>query len=252
MSQVPGLFVVATDTGVGKTRVTTALIRLIQEQGRRVGAFKPVATGADIEHGDRLGEDGQALTAALTAESLAPPPDRVVPMLFGPPLAPPAAARLSGRTLLYADLLKLTFDTWHYWSGRVDLIVLEGIGGLHCPIAEDATLVRLAADLDLPLLIVARSGLGTLNHTLCTVEVAQRRGLRIAGLILNQAEPTSTTIDDPSVATNRHELARLLPGIGILGELDYNTNSQATVNTLRGYDWAGLARPPRFANGFGP
>ncbi|GIW88965.1 MAG: ATP-dependent dethiobiotin synthetase BioD [Isosphaeraceae bacterium] len=246
MTRPPGLFIVATDTGVGKTRLTTSLIHLLAAQGRRVGAFKPVATGSTCPD-DRLGDDGRSLAAALATAGLHPPASRVVPLLFAAPLAPPVAARLEGRRLDYAELYARTLDTIAWWEPRCELILLEGIGGLHCPIAEDATLVRLAVDLDYPLLIVARRALGTLNHTLCTVEVATRRGLRIAGIVLNQAEPPSPS--DPSPATNRHELARLLPGIGILAELDYNPHGQASPDPLQPFDWQSLARPPRLPIG---
>lgn len=243
----PGLFVVATDTGVGKTRVTSALIGLLLAEGRRVGAFKPVATGAETAAGDQLGDDGRALSDALAAAGGAPPPSRVVPLLFEAPLAPPVAARLEGRRLEYAELYRRTLDARDWWAERSDLLLLEGVGGLHCPVAEDATLVRLAVDLDYPVLIVARRSLGTLNHTLCTVEVATRRGLRVAGVVLNQAAPVDAP--GPDVASNRHELARLLPGIGILAELDYNPDVKAARAAMHGYDWSSLALPPRYAPG---
>lgn len=245
----PGLFVVATDTGVGKTHVTSALIHLLGSEDRRVGAFKPIATGADRGSGDLLGDDGRALSAALAMGGFAPPPERVVPLLFTAPLAPPASARLEGRRIEYAELLGRTLEAWNWWAERSDLLLLEGIGGLHCPIAEDATLVRLAEDLDLPLLIIARRGLGTLNHTLCTVEVALRRGVRIAGIVLNESERNDA---DRSVESNRHELARLLPGIGILAELEYNPDINAALEALKSHDWAGMARPPRGEVGWSP
>ncbi|MDX2037010.1 MAG: dethiobiotin synthase [Isosphaeraceae bacterium] len=209
MTTAPGIFVVGTDTGVGKTRVAASLIRGLRGEGRRVGAIKPVATG-----GERLGDawiwgDAEILIAALGGGIAR---ERVCPIVFEEPLAPPVAARRAGRLLGRDEVFGATFDALAWWSERAEAIVIEGVGGLLCPLAEGCTVVDLAVALDYPLLIVGRRALGTLNHTLLTVEAAARRGLRIAGVVLNGAEPT---IDPVVESTNSDELARRLDGVGV-------------------------------------
>jgi dethiobiotin synthetase len=103
-------------------------------------------------------------------------------------------------------------------------MVVEGVGGLLCPIAEGATVADLAIALDYPLLVVAHRGLGTINHTLMTVEAARTRGLRVAGLLLNGARPTTDPIAE---STNAEELSRRLPGVAILGEWPHRPDATA-------------------------
>src|SRR5205823_9859727 len=136
--------------------------------------------------------------------------ERVAPLLFEEPLAPPVAARREGAPLAYARVLEATAAALAWWGERAEVLVVEGIGGLLCPLAEGATVADLAIALDHPLVVVARRGLGTLNHTLLTVEAARHRGLRLAGVVLNGAEPTA---DPRAEVTNPAELARRLDGV---------------------------------------
>jgi hypothetical protein len=114
-----------------------------------------------------------------------------------------------------ADVLKAVDDCLAWWSERADVILVEGVGGLLCPLAEGATIADLAIALDYPLVIVGHRGLGTLNHTLLTVEAARSRGLRIAGVILNGARPS---IDPIAENSNAEELALRLGGVAILAD----------------------------------
>ncbi len=160
---LPGLFVVGTDTGVGKTAVASAIARVLTGQGRRVGVLKPVATGAVREAAGWRSEDAEALIAAVGGNV---PRERVAPLIFEPPLAPPVAARIEeGRPLEMSRVLDTVREALAWWSDRAELMVVEGVGGLLCPLAERTTVADLAVALDYPLLVVARRGLGTLNHT---------------------------------------------------------------------------------------
>ncbi len=219
-----GLFVTGTDTGVGKTTVGAALVRHWRMAGQRVGAYKPVASGsvtvvnhATINSSDRLAtgdsvwEDVEAYFDALGGEY---PRDRICPQRFAAPLAPPVAARMAGREV-DEDLLA---DGLNWWHSQVDSIVVEGAGGLLSPLSRLQTNADLAAKLGLPLLIIARAGLGTINHTLLTVAVAQQRQLPICGIILNSAHPSS---NDESMKSNPEELA-LRCAVPILGLLPYS------------------------------
>ncbi|WP_406693438.1 dethiobiotin synthase [Singulisphaera sp. Ch08] len=242
MTIPPGLFVVGTDTGVGKTRVAAAIARILTGQGRRVGVLKPVATGA-VRRGEGWEcEDGEALIRAVGGSI---PLERVVPLVFEEPLAPSVAARRLGTPLSPDKVLQGVRDALGWWSERADVMVVEGVGGFLAPLADRMTVADLAKALDYPLLIVARRGLGTLNHTLMTVECAQRRGLRVAGIVLNRSEP-GVEGADLAEATNAEELARHVGPIGILGELPYELDEEAFAIALASMEWYDRSERPRY------
>src|SRR6185369_7751929 len=136
-------------------------------------------------------------------------------------LAPPVAARRAGQPLPFSRILEETRRALAWWAERAEEGVVEGVGGLLCPLAEGATVADLAIALDYPLVVVARRGLGTLNHTLLTVEAARLRGLRVAGVVLNGAEPARDGAH-LAEATNADELARRLEGgIAVLAEVPF-------------------------------
>lgn len=204
-----GLFVTGTDTGVGKTWISCLLVRALREAGLRVGAVKPACSGCvPGADGTPRWEDVDALSAALGSTW---PLERIGPQRFDLPLAPPVAARCAGRTV-DPVLLRTGID---WWRTQVDRLVVEGVGGLLCPLTERETVADLASDAGFPLLIVSRLGLGTLNHTLLTLEAARTRGLAVAGIVLNEAEPGT---DDLAAETNPDELRRRtdLPILGIV------------------------------------
>jgi dethiobiotin synthetase len=236
---LPGIFVVGTDTGVGKTRVAAAIARCLIHAGRRVAVLKLVATGAVREGESWRSDDADHMIEAIGGGVGR---ERVCPLVFEEPLAPVVAARLSGATLQFEEIERAVGRCLTWWAGRAEVMVAEGVGGLLTPLAERTTVADLALLLDYPLVIVARRGLGTLNHTLLTVEAAQRRGLRLAGVVLNGAEPTSAPLAE---ATNRDELARRLDGVSILAELAHRADPGTLSHALRSIDWARWARPPR-------
>ena len=240
-----GIFVVGTDTGVGKTRVAAAVARTWMRAGLRVGVLKPVSTGADDA---RRSPDVEALIAAIsTAGSPFPPPprDRVGPLVFTSPLAPPVAARREGIRLEPDAVLQAASVSIEWWAtvARAERIIVEGIGGLLCPLAETGwTVADLAIQLDYPLLLVARRGLGTLNHTLLAMEAAEARGLRVAGILLNAAAPGDDSLAE---ATNAAELARLLPNTPILADWAYDPDASHVPVAPDAENWINLARSPR-------
>ena len=231
---VPGLFVVGTDTGVGKTRLASAIARRLTEEGRRVGVLKPVATGTvGVE------DDTEALIAAVGGGI---PRARVTPIAFEEPLAPPVAARRLGTPLEFAHVEQAVAGALAWWADRAELMIVEGVGGLLCPLAERTTVADLAVALDYPLVIVARRGLGTLNHTLLTVEAARLRALRVAGLVLNAAGPTTHPLAE---ITNADELVRRLDGIPLLAEIDHTDDPEAFSAAVAAVDWHSRAGTPR-------
>ncbi len=235
---LPGLFVVGTDTGVGKTRLASAIARAMTIEGRRVGVLKPVASGAR-QIGDAWQSDDADCLIEAVGGNLAR--ERVAPIVYEEPLAPCLAARRAGVLLEQDELEKTTIQALDWWADRADVVVVEGVGGLLCPLAEGTTVADLALTLDYPLVVVARRGLGTLNHTLLTIEAARHRGLRIAGLVLNSPEPETGSAAE---ATNAEELARRLPGLAILAEVAH-AGTSGLLDSIRTVDWFPRARPPR-------
>ncbi|MDW8345033.1 MAG: dethiobiotin synthase [Verrucomicrobiae bacterium] len=166
------LFVTGTDTGVGKTYVTALLLAELRRCGLPAAAMKPIACGAD---GRRDAQTYRRLMGGR--EDL----DVLNPVYLRAPLAPWVAARLERRRFSIARIR----SCYEQLAGRYRPVLVEGAGGLLVPVTARTTVADLARELRLPLLIVARLGLGTLNHTLLTVEAAQRRGLTVRGIILN-------------------------------------------------------------------
>ena len=195
MRRMHGLFVTGTDTGVGKTRVATALAHALAARGVRVHARKPVESGVDAREGPL---DAQALREAAGAHE---PLERVCPLRLRAPLSPERAAALEGVALEPGDLVASVR------AGTTDhgFVLVEGAGGFLSPIARGALNADLASALALPVLVVAADRLGTLNHTLLTVEAVRARGLAIAGVVLN-----APVAGDTRAMDNAGELARWL------------------------------------------
>ncbi len=242
-----GIFVVGTDTGVGKTRVAAAIARAWVGAGYRVGVLKPVSSGGYEQDGSLRSTDADALIAAISTEDSpfpAPPHDRVAPLIYPLPLAPVMAARAAHTPLEPAALVEAVRGAIEWWVtvAEAEVMVVEGVGGLLCPLAEAGwTVADLAVRLDYPLVIVAHRGLGTLNQTLLTAEAARARGLRVAGVILNGSRPT----DDPQVeATNAAVLASHLPWTPVLAEWPFQPHDHGPT-TPEARDWVDLARFPR-------
>lgn len=193
-----GLFITGTDTGVGKTYVTCAIACALREAGVHVGAYKPVCSGAVFaEDGQAHWEDVEALWEATARQF---PPDRISPQCYRAPLAPPVAAREEGKRV-DPDLLRTGIE---WWREQVEVLLIEGAGGLLAPISDSDTVADLAVDLGCPVLIVAADRLGMLNQTLLTVEAAESRGLRVAGVVINR----TTAESDASTGSNLAELER--------------------------------------------
>lgn len=223
-----GFFITGTDTGVGKTVVTAALVRLLRSRGRRVVVSKPVATGARRVGDQWLSDDTLTLAAAADMTT-----DQVTRWTFAEAVAPPVAARIHGVTLSIADMTACVRES----SQRGDITLVEGIGGLLCPLTDRETVADLAADLGLPLLVVTRISLGTLNHTLLTLEVARRRGLPVVGVIAN----ATTSEWGLAEATNIEEL-RSRCHVPVLAAIPHLADPERDVLPfLQSVDWEALS-----------
>jgi len=177
-----GLFVTGTDTGVGKTVIAAALCAGLRARGERVAAFKPVVTGLDEQPAEWPPD--HELLASATGQT----PEEVAPHRFGPAVSPHLAAELGGRELEPRDLVAQARRA----AARADVLVAEGVGGLLVPITTEYSVRDLASELALPLLVAARPSLGTINHTLLTLEAARGAGLQVAAVVMTPwpAEPS--------------------------------------------------------------
>ena len=189
-----GLFVTGTDTEAGKSVVAAAICAALAARGERVAAFKPVVTGTD-EHPGEWGPDHELLAAATGQ----PPPD-VSPLRFGPPVSPHLAAELAGT---HIDPPELVNAARRAGTGA-DALICEGVGGLLVPLNTGYSVRDLAVDLGLPLVIAARPGLGTINHTLLTVEAARGVGLRVAGIVMTPWPAEPDAVASSNQATVEH------------------------------------------------
>ncbi len=181
-----GVFVTATDTGVGKTVIAGGLVRGFKVMGMNVGVMKPIATGC---YGSPRPDGGYDLRSEdvdflLDAAEIDDDLSLVSPVRFEPPLSPLAAARIAGQEISIDRILA----AYRTLCDRHDTIVVEGIGGLMVPIRRDYFVADMIKDFGLPAVIIARPGLGTLNHTILTVKCAQDRALTLLGIIVNHAE----------------------------------------------------------------
>jgi dethiobiotin synthetase len=169
-----GLFVTGTDTGVGKSIVSSSLIAAMASAGESVRAHKPVVTGLQDPPG-RWPADHELLAIAAGVS-----PEEVAPLRYGPAVSPALAAELAGERIEPERLLSAARA-----AGELGALILEGVGGMFSPLAESYTVCDLAVALGLPLLIAARPGLGTINHTLLSVRAARAAGLEVRAVVLS-------------------------------------------------------------------
>jgi dethiobiotin synthetase len=184
-----GCFVTGTDTEVGKTHVSAALLHALAAQGWRVAGLKPVAAGSERIDGRDVNADVQALRQA----SNVPLGDADVgPCQLRTPCAPSIAARIDGVAISRAALLQSA----HALAQRADLLVVEGVGGFRVPLGPGWDSADLAVDLGLPVVLVVGLRLGCLNHALLTAEAVRARGLRLAGWVANTIQRDMPWADD--------------------------------------------------------
>jgi dethiobiotin synthetase len=221
-----GLFITGTGTDVGKTYVAALIARSLRSAGKRVGVYKPVASGCELRDGQLESLDAIALwEAAGRPGTLA----QVCPQMFAAPLAPHLAARAEAKRVDQQQLR----SGLEFWRESCDIVLVEGAGGLMSPVSDDDYNADLADEFGYPLVVVAANVLGTINATLQTLIVADtfRDGLAIAGVVLNSPQLAS---GDPSTDSNADELARrILPPL--LAQVKHGGGFDAEV------DWWALA-----------
>jgi len=202
MTSLPeSIFVTGTDTGVGKTVITAALAWTFMQAGSKVSVMKPVQTGTNEPGPTDLEFVEIVLGVSFNSEDNCP-------YSFPEPLAPLTASRFAGQDI---DIEKIK-GAFEKLRSDNDTVIVEGAGGLLVPILENYLMSDLALELEMPVLIVARPDLGTLNHTLLTVESARSKGLDIIGIVINNFPPSPGKAE----LTNP-ELINRLSGVPIAG-----------------------------------
>ena len=206
MTPLRGLFVTGTDTGVGKTVLAGAIVASLRAAGEAVAAFKPVVTGLD-ETVDPDWPPDHALLAAAAGSR----PDAVAPHRFGPAFSPHLAAEMAGEPLEPAELVAAARAAMEEGAAAAcgaagegaaqRVLVVEGVGGLLVPLTDDFLVRDLAVELGLPLVVAARPGLGTINHTLLTVEAARAAGLVVAAVVLGPWPRSPSVVETSNRAT---------------------------------------------------
>lgn len=205
-----GFFITGTDTGVGKTVIASAVIRVLHSFGIRVCAMKPIESGCGRQGDMLVPYDGTLLKQAAHMED----PARIVsPVCFESPLSPLAASELEGKQISIDEIKKAYYTLYKSYEA----IVVEGVGGLMVPIRKDYYVVDLAKECSLPLLIVTKPGLGTINHTMLTVNCALEAGLEVAGLVINYSRPPENSLAEK---TNPKVLEEICPA-PVIGTFPY-------------------------------
>ncbi len=219
-----GIFITATDTGVGKTIVSAMLIRALVLMGVKVGAMKPFETACQRRGDNLIPSDGMFLREMADMDDDI---DMVTPIRFELPLAPIIASRLEKKPV---DIGKFLIS-YEYLQRKYDFMVIEGVGGIRVPISSENREPRsgkplaiyvtdIIKKLNLPIIIVSRPTLGTINHTLLTVEHALNEGLKVAGIIINYNNPPGADISEKTNPDIIGELSH----VPLLGIIPYSPN----------------------------
>lgn len=233
-----GLFVTGTDTGVGKTLITGGIAGVLRGQGLKVGVLKPVASGCRREREGLASADAEFLSVCAQAEY---PLSVITPVCYVTPAAPLTCAEIEGRAVDY-EAIKAAYT---HLCDTCDVVLVEGIGGAMVPIDEQHTVLDLAAEFNLPVVIVARPNLGTINHSLLTIEAVRHAGLPVAGIVISGYNAATADIPEetaPCVICNfsQTNLLAIVP-------LDEESNVEegrlgaAVTEALSIIDWQQLA-----------
>ena len=237
--QIPGLFITATDTEVGKTVIAGAIANHFLRQNRKVAVLKPIATGCVPRREGLVSEDAEFLASCADARF---PLDIICPVRYREPLAPQVAADRAKQPVDYEAITRsLTLMICDS-----DIIIIEGIGGLMVPLDPKHTTLDLAKWLGLPTVIVARPTLGTISHTLLTVEALRRAGIPIAGIVINRYPADSASIAEESNPRTIEKHARV-PILAIVPDeptLRRPPLPPSITSPIDMVDWQSLSSPP--------
>lgn len=220
-----GIFVCGTDTGVGKTTVAALLLASMRAAGINAAPMKPVETGCRRRHGAARAADLELCLGAAGLRPDARTRQWMAPYRFTLPASPHLAARLEKKRI-DSGVIRRAFERL---SARYRPVLVEGAGGVMVPLRGRFMLVDLAVMLDLPVVLVARAGLGTINHTLLTLEALAQRRLRVAGVVFNDGPG-----DHPLVARDNLRCIPRLSGVPCLGRIPFRRGMDAVARETAG------------------
>jgi len=205
-----GLFITGTDTGVGKTVVTAAILAWLRHQGLKTGVMKPLETGVDRECSSAANSDALFLMECGDIEDDL---SEVCPIRLKPAASPYQAALIENRTIEPEKIV----SAYRNLADKYDWMLVEGIGGVQVPITRDYRVVDLMRDLGLPAVVVTRYPLGTLNHTVLTLDALKQNGIPVKGIIFNRTR--SGELD--AIEQDQPRLIEALSGTEVLGEFPF-------------------------------
>jgi len=211
-----GIFVTGTDTEVGKTLVTAGLVGAISKRGLKVGVMKPVQSGGIFTDGELISEDAEIL---LRASGLDLPMELINPYCFKPAMSPDLAA---GNTEVTIELIR---ERLNRLAPKVDIVFVEGAGGIASPLMKAKTNGDVAYELDLPVIIVSPQRLGIINHTVLTVKYCRNLGLKVIGVILNNQKIPDDDPENERIRQTNGDQIRIYGKVKVLGELPFIKNA---------------------------
>lgn len=229
-----GFFITGTDTGVGKTLIAGAIAKILRQSGKKVGVFKPVATGCKKTKNGLVSEDARFLAHCAESEFGL---DIINPAAFEIPAAPLACEKVENKKV---DLEKIS-SAYKQICQKSNLVIVEGIGGIRVPITDGLDVLGLAKAFSLPVIIVAKAKLGTINHTLLTIDAVRRAGLSLAGVIINGYDEATKDLAEKTNAAIIKEVGKVK--IIATVPFDDKTNiekcviGQKVIKALQNTDW---------------
>jgi dethiobiotin synthetase len=237
--RTPGLFITATDTGVGKTLITGAITRLLRDAGKKVGVLKPVASGCRHDREGLISADAEFLAVCAETDY---PLSVITPVCYKTPAAPLVCAAIEQRPVDFEAIAA----AYGYLCQTCDVVLVEGIGGVLVPLTETETILDLAAVMDLPAVIVARPNLGTINHTLLTLAAVRQAGLPVAGVVINGYNAATADVPEETAP----EVIARCGQTSILTIVPYDEESSvehmrlgpAVLEAMRVCDWDALSK----------
>jgi dethiobiotin synthetase len=232
-----GLFITGTDTGVGKTLIAGGIAAVLRGQGLKVGVFKPIASGCRDE-GILVSSDTEFLAMCADADySLSV----ISPVTYKTPAAPISCVQLEGRDIDYEEIV----TAYNYLCENTDVVIVEGIGGAMVPLDAEHTVLDLAVEFNLPVVVVARPNLGTINHSLLTIAAVRNAGLPVAGLVISgynafEADIAEETSPDVICGFSNTNLLSIVP-FDEESSVEEAQLGAGVIETLSFCDWKALS-----------
>jgi dethiobiotin synthetase len=234
LNKAKGLFITGTDTGVGKTLVSGGIARLLNNSGKKVGVFKPVASGCYRDYEGLIASDAVFLRECSGCNFDL---STINPVGYVTPAAPIVCAEHENKPVDYEHIAK----AYNEISTNSDIIIVEGIGGARVPISYGVDVITLAQGFALPVVIVARPDLGTINHTLLTIDAVRNAGLELAGVVISGYNAETAGLAEENLPMIIEEWGQT-PVLTIIpfdeeSDVEKGTLGEITIESLADCDW---------------